>query len=106
MLAPGQVRDSAPVGSMAAAEDSLSVAYGGSGTLSCVAHLATGRSWHAFVGPNSGTAPATLRIAFNPAGLATRVYRDTVIVDAQNAANSPGRVPVEFTVHPCVPVPV
>src|SRR5690349_12382563 len=106
MVAPGQVRDSAPVGIIAAADDSLSVANGGPGTLSWVAHLATGGSWLAFVGPNSGTAPATLRIAFNPAGLATGVYRDTVIVDAENAANSPGRVPVEFTVHPCMPVPV
>src|SRR4029077_17462975 len=76
------------------------------GTLSWVAHLATGGSWLAFVGPNSGTAPATLRISFHTAGPATRGYRDTVIVDAENAANSPGRVPVEFTVHPCEPVPV
>ncbi|HEV2749283.1 MAG TPA: Ig-like domain-containing protein, partial [Gemmatimonadales bacterium] len=103
MLAPGQVQDSAAVGSMAAGGDSLSVQNGGPGTLSWVAHLANGESWVAFVGPNSGTAPATLRIAFNPAGLAMGVYRDTVIVDAENAANSPGRVPVEFTVHPCVP---
>ena len=106
MLAPGQVRDSAPVGSMAAAADSLSVANGGPGTLSWVAHLQLGESWLAFVGPNSGTAPAILRVAFNPAGLQTGVYRDTVIVDAQNAANSPGRVPVEFTVHPCQPAPL
>ena len=106
MLAPGQVQDSAPVGSMAATADSLSVANGGPGTLSWVAHLANGESWLAFVGPNSGTAPATLRIAFNPAGLPTGVYRDTVVVDAENAANSPGRVPLEFTVHPCVPTPL
>jgi hypothetical protein len=106
MLAPVQVRDSAPFGSMAAAAESLSVANGGPGTLSWVAHLQLGESWLAFVGPNSGTAPATLRIAFNPAGLAMGVYRDTVIVDAENAANSPARVPVEFTVQPCQPAPL
>ncbi|HYL22042.1 MAG TPA: carboxypeptidase regulatory-like domain-containing protein, partial [Gemmatimonadales bacterium] len=106
MLAPGQVRDSAPVGSMAAAPESLAVANGGPGTLSWVAHLQLGQSWLAFVGPNSGTAPAVLRIAFNPAGLPMGVYRDTVIVDAENAANSPGRVPVEFSVQPCQPAPL
>jgi len=106
MLAPGQVRDSAPVGSMAAPADSLSVANGGPGTLSWVAHFVRGDAWLAFVGPNSGTAPATLRIAFNPAGLPMGVYRDTVIVDAENAADSPGRVPVEFTLHPCQPTSV
>src|SRR5439155_988919 len=106
MLAPRQVRDSAPVGSMAAPADSLSVANGGPGTLSWVAHFVRGDAWLAFVGPNSGTAPATLRIAFNPAGLPMGVYRDTVIVDAENAADSPGRVPVEFTLHPCQPTSV
>src|SRR3989442_527912 len=65
-----------------------------------------GKAWLAFVGPNSGTAPAKLRLAFNPAGLATGVYRDTVVVTAENAAGSPGRVPVEFMVHPCKPVPI
>src|SRR5216684_2617502 len=29
-----------------------------------------------------------------------------VIVSAENAAGSPGRVPVEFVVHPCMPVAI
>ncbi len=105
-LAPNQVRDSAAVGSTAMNGDSLAVINTGPGTLSWIARLAIGESWLAFVGPNSGTAPAKLRLAFNPQGLPTGVYRDTVVVTAENAAGSPGRVPIEFMVHPCVAVPI
>src|SRR2546426_7730436 len=105
-LEPSQVRDSAAVGSTAVDGDSLAVINTGPGTLSWSARLVMGGSWLAFIGPTSGTAPAKLRLAFNPAGLATGVYRDTVFVSAENAAGSPGRVPVEFVVHPCMPVPI
>lgn len=105
-VAPAEVRDSAAVGSTALDGDSLAVMNTGPGTLSWIARLTIGESWLAFVGPNSGTAPAKLRLAFNPAGLATGVYRDTVVVSAENASGSPGRVPVEFMVHPCRPVPI
>src|SRR3989454_2529553 len=105
-LAPGQVRDSAAVGSTAVNGDSLAVMNAGPGTLSWSARLAMGEPWLAFVGPTGGTAPAKLRLAFNPAGLPTGIYRDTVVVAADNAAGSPGRVPVEFVVHPCLAVPL
>src|SRR5207244_8189612 len=103
-VGPNQLLDSAAVGSTAMGGDSLAVTSQGPGTLSWIARLAIGESWLAFVGPNSGTAPAKLRLAFNPQGLPTGVYRDTVVVTAENAAGSPGRVPVEFMVHPCTPV--
>src|SRR5881397_4028984 len=105
-LAPDHVSCSAAVGSMGVNQDSLAVVNTGPGTLSWSARLAMGEPWLAFVGPTGGTAPAKLRLAFNPAGLATGVYRDTVVVTAENAAGSPGRVPVEFMVHPCKPVPI
>ena len=105
-LAPDQVSDSAAVGSMSVNHDSLAVVNTGPGTLSWSARLAMGEPWLAFVGPTGGTAPAKLRLAFNPAGLPTGIYRDTVVVAAENAAGSPGRVPVEFVVHPCLAVPL
>ncbi len=105
-LAPAEVRDSAAVGSTAMDGDSLAVINTGPGTLSWSARLAMGGSWLGLVGPTNGTAPAKLRLAFNPAGLPTGVYRDTVVVSAENASASPGRVPVEFMVHPCRPVPI
>src|SRR5712692_6994952 len=105
-LAPTEVRDSAAVGSTAMDGDSVAVVNAGPGTMSWSARLAMGGSWLGLVGPTSGTAPARLRLAFNPAGLPTGVYRDTVVVSAENAQGSPGRVPVEFVVHPCMPVPI
>src|SRR6266567_1699054 len=104
-LAPDQVRDSAALGSMGVNHDSLAVVNTGPGTLSWSARLAMGEPWLAFVGPTGGTAPAKLRLAFNPAGLPTGIYRDTVVVAADNAAGN-GRVPVEFVVHPCLAVPI
>src|SRR2546430_1826083 len=62
--------------------------------------------WSSDVCSSDLTAPAKLRLAFNPAGLPTGIYRDTVVVAAENAAGSPGRVPVEFVVHPCLAVPI
>src|SRR6266576_2536716 len=105
-LAPDQVSDSAAVGSLRVNHDSLAVVNTGPGTLSWSARLAMGEPWLAFVGPTGGTAPAKLRLAFNPAGLPTGIYRDTVVVAAENAAGSPGRVPVEFAVHPCLAAPL
>ncbi|HMH82549.1 MAG TPA: hypothetical protein VK531_06740, partial [Gemmatimonadales bacterium] len=101
-LAPTEVRDSAALGSTAEGSDSLAVANAGQGTLSWVAHLAQGEAWLVFVGPNSGTAPAQLRLAFHPGALPIGVYRDTVVVSADNAVGSPARVPVELVVHPCL----
>ena len=105
-LAPAEVRDSAAVGSTAMDGDSVAVVNAGPGTMSWSARLAMGGSWLGFVGATSGTAPAKLRLSFNPSGLPTGVYRDTVVVNAENAQGSPGRVPIEFVVHPCMAVPI
>src|SRR5436190_22972317 len=91
---------------MSVNHDSLAVVNTGPGTLSWSARLAMGEPWLAFVGPTGGTAPAKLRLAFNPAGLPTGIYRDTVGVAADNAAGSPGRVPVEVVVQPWLALPV
>ena len=101
-VTPSGLRDSAAVGSIRVTGESLAVINTGPGTLTWSARLAMGEPWLAFVGATSGTAPATLRLAFNPAGLPTGVYRDTVVVSAENAKNSPAWLPVEFAVHPCL----
>jgi len=99
-VAPVQVRDSAAGGSTAAQTDSVAVTNAGQGTLSWSARLVLGAQWLS-VGPTGGTAPANLRVSFNPVGLATGVYRDTLVVIAENARGSPALVPLEFVVHPC-----
>src|SRR5439155_6082174 len=102
-VAPVQVRDSAAAGSAAARADSVAVANAGQGTLSWSVRLALGQ-WLS-VSPSGGVAPAMLHLSFNPVGLASGVYRDTLLVIAENARGSPALVPVEFVVHTCSVVP-
>ncbi|HEY6157905.1 MAG TPA: Ig-like domain-containing protein, partial [Gemmatimonadales bacterium] len=99
-VAPVQVRDSAAAGSAAARADSVAVSNAGQGTLSWSVRLALGGQWLS-VSPSGGVAPAMLHLSFNPVGLPSGVYRDTLLVLAENARGSPALVPVEFVVHPC-----
>ncbi len=104
-VAPVQIRDSAAAGSAAARADSVAVANAGQGTLSWSVRLRLGEQWLS-VSPSDGIAPAKLHLSFNPLGLAAGVYRDTLLVTAENARGSPALVPVEFFVHPCRVVPI
>jgi len=104
-VAPAQIRDSAAAGSTAGRADSVAVANAGQGTLSWSAGLKLGGQWLS-VSPSGGVAPAKLRLSFNPVGLPTGVYRDTLLVNGENADSSPARVLIEFVVHPCRVVPI
>jgi len=97
---PSRLLDSAAVGSLALRGDSIKLVNSGTGTLSWTAHRVLGSPWLT-LSQTSGRAPAEIRVALEPAGLAPGVYRDTVIVSAENAEGSPTRIPVEFVVHPC-----
>src|SRR3989442_14268253 len=95
-LAPGQVRDSAAVGSTAVNGDSLAVMNAGPGTLSWSARLARGEPWLAFVGPTGGTAPPQLGLRVDPPGMAAAGDPAPVIAFPGQAAGSPGRGAVVF----------
>ncbi|HEU5261149.1 MAG TPA: hypothetical protein VFU41_06970, partial [Gemmatimonadales bacterium] len=103
-VAPTQLLDSAAAGSVGMRADSLILANTGKGTLSWTATLRRDAPWLDLV-PASGIAPpnpSKMGLALNPAGLATGVYHDTVVVYAENATGSPALVPVQFVVHPCL----
>src|SRR5690242_2475047 len=104
-VVPRALRDSAAVGSTATPAESIAVVNAGQGTLSWHAELRLGGEWLT-VSASDGVAPATLHLSFNPAGLATGLYRDTLVVTGANADSSPARVPIEFAVHPCTAVPL
>ncbi|HVH10601.1 MAG TPA: hypothetical protein VM736_12470, partial [Gemmatimonadales bacterium] len=99
-VAPGQIRDSAAQGSTAIVADSVGVSNAGQGTLSWGHAFALGGPWLTATA-DGGVAPGQLRLGFNPASLAPGLYRDTVVITAENADNSPARIPIEFAVHPC-----
>jgi hypothetical protein len=54
--------------------------------------------------PVSGTAPATITLSVNTAGLAVGVYYDTITVAATGASNTPVTVPVTLNVTEVAPV--
>src|SRR5882724_4808889 len=99
-VTPSGLRDSAAVGSTAQRGDTLAIINAGPATMSWTARTARAEPWVS-MSRGGGTAPADLGLAYDPRGLAPGVYRDTVIVSAENAKDSPARVPVEFMVYPC-----
>lgn len=100
-LSPFRLLDSAAVGSLAGRGGTVDLTNAGPGTLSWTARTVLGASWLR-VSPASGTAPTALRISLVPDGLAPGVYRDTVVVSAEDTEGSPALLPVEFVIHPCV----
>ena len=79
----------------------LAVFNGGGGTLNYAAKVSTssGGSWLS-VTPSSGTAPGTLTVSVNPAGLTAGDYYGQVQISAAGAANSPQSVSVVLNVAP------
>ncbi|PYP18084.1 MAG: hypothetical protein DMD52_02555, partial [Gemmatimonadetes bacterium] len=98
-VSPAAVVDSAAVGSVARRSWTVAISNAGQGVLSWTAH-ADGVNWVA-VSPTSGTAPGSVTIVLDPAALGMGVYRDTVMLSADGAANSPTALPIEFAVRPC-----
>jgi len=99
-LSPATLVDSAAVGSTLRHTWAVTISNAGQGVLAWTAQPADGSGWVG-LSPVSGMAPGTVSITLDPARLGLAVYRDTVVVAAAEAANSPLRLPVEFHVNPC-----
>ena len=96
-VAPSGLTFSAVEGAAAPPAQSLSVTNTGGGTLSF--STSDDASWLAAT-PAGGTAPASVSVSVNPAGLARGTYTGTVRVTAGGADGSPRDVPVTLTVAP------
>ena len=66
------------------------------------AHRITNAAWLSLA-DSSGTAPDSLGITLDPAGLSAGIYRDTIAIDPSDPRIAPVRVPVEL--HIVVPPP-
>jgi glucose/arabinose dehydrogenase/PKD repeat protein len=82
-------------GGSAPAAQNLAIANTGGGTLSFTA--VDDAAWLA-ASPASGTAPATVSVSVNPAGLVRGTYSGSVRIEAAGATGSPVTVPVALTV--------
>jgi hypothetical protein len=78
-----------------AAPAAKTISVGGTGLNYAVA--ASGGTWLAAT-PVSGTAPGSVSVSVNPAGLAAGTYNGTVAITAASAANSPQNVAVTLIV--------
>ena len=101
-VSPLQVTDSAPAGSTAPRTLTVSVSSVASADgLAWSARIAQGSSW-LHLTPLSGSAPDSVTLSLDPAGLAVGSYRDTLIFNIAGSALAPLTVPVEFRVIGCL----
>jgi hypothetical protein len=96
-VTPASLAFSAVEGSASPPAQSLSVANTGGGSLSFT--TSDDASWLA-ASPAGGTAPATVSVSVNSAGLTRGTYTGNVTVTAAGATGSPKTVPVTLTVSP------
>ncbi|HMG35958.1 MAG TPA: S8 family serine peptidase [Blastocatellia bacterium] len=94
-VSPASFTFSATAGGANPASQSLSVTNNGGGTLTW---SATDDGTWLTIAPTSGTAPSTVTLSVNTAGLAAGTYNATITVSATGATNSPVSVPVTLTV--------
>ena len=99
-VAPTSLAFSATAGWREPAAQTVNVTNTGGGSLSFTA--SDDQAWLA-VAPTSGTAPSSLSVSTNIAGLAPGNYTGTVTISAAGASGSPKTVGVTLAVNPAPP---
>ena len=98
-LSPTQASFAYTAGGLTPVPRSISISNAGGGTLSWSA--SSNASW--LTATPSGTAPSTLTLSVNPAGLNPNTYNGAVAVTAAGASNSPQTISVTLTVSAPAP---
>jgi glucose/arabinose dehydrogenase len=96
-VSPAALTFTATEGGAAPPAQSLAVANTGGGTVNFT--TSDDAAWLA-ASPGSGTAPASVSVSVNPAGLTRGTYSGSVRIDAPGATGAPRTVPVSLTVNP------
>jgi hypothetical protein len=94
-VSPASFSFSATAGGANPANQTLSITNNGGGTLTWTG--SDDQTWLS-ISPASGTAPSTVTVSANIAGLAAGTYNATITIGATGATNSPVSVPVTLTV--------
>jgi hypothetical protein len=94
-VSPAQLNFSSILNGASVAPEFLAIQNDGSQTLTWTA--ANTQPWLA-LGVASGTAPASVQISVNVAGLAVGTYQDTITVTASGVSGSPVAIPVTLTI--------
>jgi glucose/arabinose dehydrogenase len=94
-VSPSSLSFTASQGGAAPPSQPISIANTGSGTLSYT--TSSNAAWLS-ASPASGTAPASVNVSVNPAGLTPNTYTGTITVSASGASGSPKTVAVTLVV--------
>ncbi|UCG87546.1 MAG: PPC domain-containing protein, partial [Gemmatimonadota bacterium] len=97
------IAESSAVGSTLPRTTSVNLANPGERQQSWIVTRAQLSDWLE-VDPTSGTAPSTVSLTLDPSGLALGVHRDTLIFSGGSGALDPMRLPVEFSITPCLTI--
>ncbi|MGE0884113.1 MAG: S8 family serine peptidase [Blastocatellales bacterium] len=95
-ITPSSLNFTATAGGSNPANQTISIANAGGGTLNWAA--SDNASWLS-LSPASGTAPSTLTASVNISGLAAGTYNGTITIGSTGATNSPLSLPVTLTVN-------
>ena len=103
---PDSLKDSSAFGSTAPRIDPVNIENKGDGDLQWTARLKHLSPW-VTLDPDTGTAAQTppLQVIFDPSGLDSGVYQDTVTVSARSGAAA-FDVPLWYNVHSCRSTPI
>ena len=102
-LSAGSLSFTGTAGASNPPSQAVSISNSGSGTLTWTATVASGNSWLS-VAPQSGTAPSTITVSVNSAGLSAGMYTGSIAIAATGATNTPQNVIVALTLSaPSVP---
>lgn len=97
-VTPARVDRSMPAGATATRTDTIAVStVGGDAPPPWTAHSARNASWLKLE-TDSDSAPRTLRLTLNPAGLPATTHRDTVVIVPNDRSIAQVRVPVELQI--------
>jgi hypothetical protein len=104
-VTPSRVVDSAPAGSDATRETALVLSTArGDAPPPWTAHRATDAPWLT-IGAATGSGPDTLPLTLDPTGLAPGIYRDSIVIVADDPSIAQLHVPVELRIVPAPPPP-
>jgi len=97
------ITESSAVGSTLPRTTSLNLANPGERQQSWIVTRAQLSEWLE-IEPTSGTAPSTVSLTLDPTGLSLGIHRDTLVFSGGSGALDPIRLPVEFSIIPCLAV--
>jgi hypothetical protein len=102
-ISPDSIHETSAVGSTLPLTSWLDLENPGERQQSWIVTRAQLSNWLE-IDPTSGTPPSRVSVTLDPTGLSLGVHQDTLVFSAGSGALEPIRLPVEFSIVPCLAV--